>query len=64
MYTEGTAKIQPVVTGIQDEQYIEIIDGLEEGSSIINGPYNAIANTLENGSAVIRVKEEDLFEEE
>lgn len=64
VYTGGTAKIQPVVTGIQDEQYIEIIDGLEEGSSIISGPYDAIANTLENGSAVIRVKEEDLFEEE
>ena len=46
VYTGGTAKIHPVVTGIQDEQYIEIIDGLEEVSSIISGPYDAIANTL------------------
>ena len=64
VYTNGKAAIQPVVTGIQDEQYIEIVAGLEEGSSIISGPYDAIANTLENNSDVLRVKEEELFQEE
>ena len=64
IYTGGKAVIQQVVTGIQDEQYIEIVAGLEEGSSVISGPYDAIANTLENHSAVIQVKEEELFEEE
>ena len=64
LYTGGKAVVQQVVTGIQDEQYIEIVAGLQEGSSVISGPYDAIANTLENHSAVIQVKEEELFEEE
>ncbi|MEC8756888.1 MAG: efflux RND transporter periplasmic adaptor subunit [Bacteroidota bacterium] len=64
VYTNGKAAIQQVVTGIQDEQYIEIVGGLEEGASVISGPYDAIANTLENNSAVLRVKEEELFQEE
>tara|TARA_B100000925_G_scaffold267418_1_gene227881 strand:+ start:8354 stop:9607 length:1254 start_codon:yes stop_codon:yes gene_type:complete len=64
VYTNGKAAIQQVVTGIQDEQYIEIVGGLEERASVISGPYDAIANTLENNSAVLRVKEEELFQEE
>ena len=64
IYNNKSASLQQVVTGIQDEQYIEIIDGLEEGSLIVSGPYDAIANTLENNSAVIRVEEEELFQED
>lgn len=64
VYTNGKASIQPVDAGIQDEQYIEIITGLEEGSLVISGPYDAIANTLEHNSDVLRVKEEELFQEE
>ena len=64
VYTNGRAAIQPIVAGIQDEQYIEIVAGLEEGSLVISGPYDAIANTLENNSDVLRVKEEELFQEE
>ena len=64
VYISRKATIQKVITGIQDEQHIEIVAGLEEGSSVISGPYDAIANTLENNSDVIQVKEEELFQEE
>lgn len=64
VYDMGKAITQPVVTGIQDEQFIEIIGGLEDGISVISGPYDAIANTLEDKSPVVQVEEEELFQEE
>ena len=64
VYDRGKATTQPVVTGIQDEQFIEIIGGLEDGVSVISGPYDAIANTLEDKSPVVQVEEEELFQEE
>lgn len=64
VYDRGKAITQPIATGIQDEQFIEIIGGLEDGVSVISGPYDAIANTLEDKSPVVQVEEEELFQEE
>ena len=50
--------MQEVVTGIQDDDYIHVISGLDEGDEIVVGPYNAIAKKLEDGSE-ITVKEDD-----
>jgi HlyD family secretion protein len=41
----------PVVTGIADQQNIEIIEGLEEGDKIVTGSYS-ILRTIESGSPV------------
>lgn len=43
-----------VTTGIQDDEYIEIISGLEEEHEIIVGPYNAVSRLLENKSKVMK----------
>lgn len=64
VFNDGKATIQQVSTGIQDEQYIEVAMGVQGGTTVISGPYDAIANTLEDGDPVIRVKEEELFQEE
>ncbi|NOT38851.1 MAG: HlyD family efflux transporter periplasmic adaptor subunit [Saprospiraceae bacterium] len=49
-----------VVTGIQDQNYIEIIKGLEEGSEIVTGPYSAISKDLKSGKRVrIKVEKEN-----
>lgn len=48
-----------VVTGIQDESYIEIKSGLAEDEEIIIGPYSAIAKKLKSGDKVHKKKEED-----
>ncbi len=58
VYEADTARMIEVKTGIQDDEYIEILDGLEEGLSVVSGPYKALSKTLENGTH-LRLKEED-----
>ncbi len=60
----GKAKMIRVKTGIQDDQYIEILEGLKEGQEIVTAPYLAISKLLKNDIAVQVVKEEDLFKAE
>jgi len=60
----GKAKMIRVITGIQDDQYIEILDGLKDGQEVVIAPYLAISKLLKNDIAVQIVKEEDLFKAE
>lgn len=48
---------QKVVTGIQDDESIEILSGLDTSMTVVSGPYNDIAKTLKSGEKV-RKKEE------
>jgi len=48
----GKALATPVKTGIQSDEYIEILDGLTEGGEVVSGSYRAISRDLENGGAV------------
>jgi HlyD family secretion protein len=50
---EGKAFAKPVDTGIQSDELIEIITGLEEGDEVVTGSYRAISKDLENGAVVI-----------
>ncbi len=52
------ARLQVVTTGIQDQDFIEVKKGLEEGQTIISGPYSAVSRELRDGKD-IEVKEED-----
>ena len=45
-------KLVPVKHGISDEAYMEITEGLEEGTEIITGGYKAINRDLEDGKKV------------
>lgn len=49
------AVVKVVKTGIQDDKYIQILKGLEEGAEIITGPYSAVSKTLTSGD-VVRVE--------
>jgi len=42
------AKLKVVKTGIQDDENIEILSGLEDGEEIIVGPYSAVSKKLMN----------------
>lgn len=53
-----SARAIVVKSGIQDNEYIQIINGLDEGIEIISGPYNAVSKELETGE-VVKIKEED-----
>src|SRR5678815_3873042 len=49
---DGTVKKTVVKTGIQDINYIEILNGMNAGDEIITGPYNAVSKTLKDGNKV------------
>ncbi len=48
----GKAIAQQVRTGIQSDEYIEIVDGVKEGDEIVSGSYRAISRDLANGAQV------------
>ncbi len=58
-----TVNMVEVVTGIQNNDYIEIKSGLEAGQSVVTGPYTVIARELEQGDAIRTVKSDELFAE-
>jgi HlyD family secretion protein len=45
-------KMVPVKTGISDDTYLEITDGLKEGQDVVSGGYRAISRDLEDGKKV------------
>lgn len=59
--SEGKAWMKQVKTGIQDNNYIEITEGLDAGDELIVAPYSAISRQLKNDLNVEVVSEEDLF---
>lgn len=59
---DGKVKKVVVKTDIQDINYIEIRSGLNEGDEAVTGPFNAISKTLKDGTRVIVVPKEKLFE--
>ena len=48
----GRAIAKQVTTGIQSDELIEILEGLEEGEEVVTGSYRAISRDLDNGAEV------------
>jgi HlyD family secretion protein len=48
------AKSKPVKTGISDDNYIEVAEGVAEGDEVVSGSYRAISRELNDG-AIVRV---------
>jgi len=61
---DGKAVMKKVKTGIQDNAYIEILEGIQLGDEIVTAPYAAISKKLKDGDPVEIVKKEDLFAKE
>jgi HlyD family secretion protein len=59
---DGKVKKTIVKTGIQDINYIEILNGINAGDEIVTGPYNAVSKTLKDGNKVKVVAKDKLFE--
>jgi len=64
MYDNGIAKIMKVKTGIQDNMYIQITEGMKEGQEIITAPYRAVSKKLKDGDKVKKVDPKDLYTDE
>ncbi|MDZ4845529.1 MAG: efflux RND transporter periplasmic adaptor subunit [Chitinophagales bacterium] len=57
VHENGKAKSVKVKTGIQDDKYIQIKEGVDETMAVVTGPYRAISRTLKNGDKIEVVKE-------
>ncbi len=58
---DGKAIQKIVKTGIQDNDYIEILSGLNTGDEVISGPYSAISKSLKEGTKVKVVEKSELY---
>ncbi len=61
LYDKGVAKMVKVKTGIQDNTYIQISEGLKEGQEVITAPYRAVSKKLKEGDKVNKVDAKDLY---
>jgi HlyD family secretion protein len=61
VYADGEVKLTPVVSGIQDSNYIEIKSGLEESDQVVTGPFRAVSRALNDGDKVVTVSRSELF---
>jgi len=64
LFDDDKAILTEVKTGIQDNTYIQIKEGVSEGDEVIVAPYRAVSKTLKNKDSVEKVKKEELFKEE
>ncbi len=58
---DNKVKMVKVKTGIQDNNYIEILSGVKDGDEIVSAPYSAIAKELKDGDVVNKVDKTELF---
>lgn len=59
---KNEATLQAVKTGVQDNEFIQVISGLKGGEKIIIAPFSAISRTLKKGAKVKVVSKKELFE--
>jgi len=57
-----TAALIQVKTGIQDDDYIQILSGLTTDDEIVKAPYAAISRELEQGEELQIVEEDNLYD--
>lgn len=50
---QDTVGVREVKTGIQDNDYIEILSGLSEGENVVTGPFSAVARKLKAGARIV-----------
>ena len=61
---DGKVELRWVQVGVQDNDHIQIKDGLVVGERIIVGPYSAVSKLLEDGKKVEEVSEDELYDDD
>jgi HlyD family secretion protein len=57
---ENKAVSKPVKLGISDDTHYEVITGLEEGQTVITGPFRVLSRTLKDGDLIeYEIKEKE-----
>lgn len=49
----GEIKLRVVKTGVQDDRYIEIREGVEEKDEVVTGPYDLLSRKLKSGDLTV-----------
>jgi HlyD family secretion protein len=57
LYRDGSVVFRPLTVGIAGERYFEVLGDLDEGDTIVTGPY-AVVRELEDGDPVA-IEEDD-----
>lgn len=60
--TEKKVLLRDVQTGIQDNKFIQIVNGLKTNEEVVVAPYGAIARLLKDKASVKSVAKDKLFE--
>jgi HlyD family secretion protein len=60
VYSNGQVNLVEVQTGIQDNNYIQILKGIKPGQEVISAPYSAISKVLKSGMEVTKVTSSQL----
>ncbi|MCK9291796.1 MAG: efflux RND transporter periplasmic adaptor subunit [Bacteroidales bacterium] len=60
--SDNKAKIRAVKTGVQDNTYIQILEGISLDEIVITGPYRVVSKSLKNGDEIKIVEKDKLFE--
>lgn len=60
----GKTVLKEVKTGIQDDTYIEITEGLKADEEVVSAPFKAISKELKNETTVTLTTEDKLYNEE
>ncbi|HED09289.1 MAG TPA: efflux RND transporter periplasmic adaptor subunit, partial [Caldithrix abyssi] len=56
---DGMARAKPVKLGISDDDYYQVISGLNEGERVITGPFKILSKLLKDGDKVSEKKEKE-----
>ncbi|MDZ7776567.1 MAG: hypothetical protein U5L09_13635 [Bacteroidales bacterium] len=61
---EGEVEQRKIISGVQDNEYIQIVEGLASGEQVVTAPSRTIPRKLPEGTEVEIVDKDDLFAEE
>lgn len=64
VHSGDSAKMVQVKTGIQDDEYIQVLEGLKGDEMIITGPYSTVSRLLKQGDKVYEDKSKKPEEKE
>lgn len=63
VFSNDSVFMQPVKTGIQDNNHIEIAEGISDSTEVVVAPFSAIVRVLEDRTKAEKVSQESLFKE-
>jgi len=58
-----TVKKVKVKTGVQDLNFIQILDGLKAGEEVVTSPYNLVSKTLKEGDKIQKTDKDKIFDD-